>query len=162
MSRHLLIFDLDETLVHATKAELSIPHALEVTPYFVYLRPFYIELLEFCVQKFDLAVWSSSSDEYVQAVSSTLFSNKYPLKFSWSAKKCVQRADPHSNSYVYIKDLRKVQSAGYRVERITMIDDSPEKLKRQPGNLLQVKQFHGDQNDRELLRVLEILRTQHC
>jgi carboxy-terminal domain RNA polymerase II polypeptide A small phosphatase len=161
MNRHLVIFDLDETLVHATKTALAIPHALEVVPYFVYSRPFCAELLEFCAEKFDIAVWSSSSDEYVQAVSSTLISNRYPLKFAWSANKCVQREDPHSNSYVYIKDLRKVQSQGYPVERITMIDDSPEKLKRQPRNLLQVKPFQGETNDDELLRVLEILRTQH-
>lgn len=159
MSRHLVIFDLDETLVHATKEQLPSMPLVEVPPYFVHARPHHQDLIDFCAQHFDLAVWSSSSEEYVTAVSAALFAGKHPLKFCWSASKCVQREDPASNSYVYIKDLRKVQSLGYPVERITMLDDSPEKLKRQPRNLLQVKPFSGEPSDVELLRVLETLKS---
>ena len=44
-----------------------------------------------------------------------------------------------------------------------MIDDSPEKLRRQYGNLLRVSPFEGDDDDRELADILPFLdwiRTQ--
>jgi hypothetical protein len=63
--------------------------------------------------------------------------------------------DAQSNSYVYIKDLRRVQSHGYPVERITILDDSPEKIARQPRNHLRVKPYYGLDEDRELLAISE-------
>ena len=58
-------------------------------------------------------------------------------------ERCIQRVDAQSNGYVYIKDLRRVQSHGYLVERITIIDDSPEKIARQPRNHIRVKPYYG-------------------
>ena len=153
MPRRLVIFDLDETLVHSSKSKLPLDHSLIVDSYFVYERPYTRELLNFAAEHFDLAVWSSSSQEYVQAVVGHVFGTTYPLKFSWSVEKCVQRVDPASNAYVYIKDLRKVQSHGYLVDQITIIDDSPEKIQRQPKNHIHVKPYLGSSTDSELLVV---------
>jgi carboxy-terminal domain RNA polymerase II polypeptide A small phosphatase len=44
-----------------------------------------------------------------------------------------------------------VQRFGYPVERITIVDDSAEKVARQPRNHLKVSPFEGDANDVELL-----------
>jgi RNA polymerase II subunit A small phosphatase-like protein len=165
MPRRLVIFDLDETLVHATNRRLPFEPDFEVAPYFVYQRLYVHELLSFAAERFDLAVWSSSSTEYVAAVTARLFGTTYPLKFAWSVERCVQREDPRTNSYVYIKDLRKVQSQGYAVERITIVDDSHEKVKRQPRNHLHVKPFTGDRGDAELLAIkaaLEALSAKHA
>ncbi|WP_428001929.1 HAD family hydrolase [Acidovorax sp.] len=158
MQRKLVIFDLDETLVHATQVPLAGVHDMEVPPYFVYQRPFVHELLGFAFEFFDVGVWSSSSKEYVAAVTEHLFSN-YPLKFAWSVEKCVQRPDPRTNGYVYIKDLRKLQSLGFKPERITIIDDSPEKVQRQPRSHLPVKPFTGDFQDSELLEIKSALQS---
>jgi RNA polymerase II subunit A small phosphatase-like protein len=164
MSRRLVIFDLDETLVHATDTRLPFEPDFEVPPFFVYQRPYVHELLSFAAQRFDLAVWSSSSAEYVAAVTAKLFGATYPLKFAWAVERCVQREDPRTNGYVYIKDLRKVQSQGYAVERITIVDDSHDKVKRQPRNHLHVKPFTGERTDAELLAIksgLATLSAQH-
>ena len=157
MPRRLVIFDLDETLVHATEARLPFEPDFEVPPYFVYQRPHLHELLAFAAARFDLAVWSSSSNEYVAAVTKRLFGTTYPLKFAWSVERCVQREDPRTNNYVYIKDLRRVQSQGYAVEHITIVDDSPEKVKRQPRSHLHVRPFNGERTDAELLAVKSAL-----
>ena len=58
-----------------------------------------------------------------------------------------------------IKDLRKVRSQGYDLESIIMIDDSPEKIIRQPKNLLQISAFEGDQSDSELLTLIDRLKA---
>ena len=158
VQRKLVVFDLDETLVHASQVQLAGVHDMEVPPYFVYQRPFVHELLEFAFEFFDVGVWSSSSTEYVAAVTGYLFSG-YPLKFAWSVEKCVQRPDPRTNGYVYIKDLRKLQSLGFMPDHITIVDDSPEKVQRQPHSLLSVKPFAGDYKDCELLEIKSALQA---
>ncbi|WP_062114038.1 HAD family hydrolase [Collimonas pratensis] len=153
MKRRLLIFDLDETLVHATTVELSHVADFVLPPYFVYKRPFLSDLLTSVAPLYDLAVWSSSSKVYVDAVVAQVFEQKFDIKFAWAVEKCVQRIDIRSNGYVYIKDLRKIQSQGYSLDQITIIDDSPEKISRQPRNHIKIEPFLGQQNDRELLAV---------
>jgi RNA polymerase II subunit A small phosphatase-like protein len=155
----LAVFDLDETLVHATKVQLPYPHSFKVGQYFVYVRPFARELISASASWFDIAVWSSSSEQYVEAVTAELFGTPHPVKFSWSVSKCVQKIDHRSNGYVYVKDLRKVIKYGYAVDEIIMIDDSPEKLQRQPTRHLCLPAFTGDPSDRELLIVIERLNT---
>lgn len=157
MSRNLLIFDLDETLIHASTAKLSREPDFEYSPYLVYIRPFAYELIAKLASQYDFAVWSSASKEYVDAVVPHLFGKKHKLVFVWSVDKCVQRVDVRTNSYVYVKDLRKVQGQGYSIEQITMLDDSREKLVRQPRNHVLVRPYHGQEGDEELLALGEVL-----
>ncbi|SHH20546.1 HAD family hydrolase [Massilia sp. CF038] len=154
----LIVFDLDETLVHATEVPLAYPHAFQVGPYFVYVRPFAHELITFSSSHFDVAVWSSSSEAYVKAVTAELFGTTFPVTFSWAVSKCVQKVDAKSNGYVYIKDLRKVLKHGYAADEIIMIDDSPEKLQRQPARHLCLPAFTGDPADAELPRVIDRIK----
>ena len=149
--RDLLIFDLDETLVHARAMELPHAAAFRCTSYFVYVRPHFIEMLDQVAGLYDIAVWSSSSRSYVDQVVSQIFPSHLRLRFAWCVDQCIQRADPHSGGYVYIKDLRKAQKFGYAVDRMIMVDDSTEKVARQPRNHLLVSPFEGDADDQELL-----------
>jgi carboxy-terminal domain RNA polymerase II polypeptide A small phosphatase len=155
--RKLLIFDLDETLVHATTERLGHAHRLECEPYFVYQRPGVNALLRATSLYYDFAVWSSSSKQYVDAVVEVIFGSEFEVKFAWSVERCVQRVHPESNSYVYIKDLRKVQGQGYTLDRIVILDDSPEKIARQPANHLYIKPYLGQPDDGELLAITEEL-----
>ena len=157
MARKLAIFDLDETLVHATTVALERSADFQCPPYFVYRRPCIAELLTTVAPLYDIAVWSSSSQAYVDAVVALVFGKAFDVKFAWAEDRCVQRVDVRSHGYVYIKDLRKVQGQGYAVEDITMVDDSPEKVARQPRNHLQVKPYFGDVKDRELLVIADEL-----
>lgn len=155
----LIVFDLDETLIHATEMPLPYSHAFQVGPYFVYTRPFASELIKFCASHFEVAVWSSSSERYVGSVTAELFGTRFPVAFSWAVSKCVQKVDPRSNGYVYVKDLRKVMKHGYAADEIIMIDDSPEKLQRQPTRHLCLPAFTGDPTDTELLGVIERVKA---
>jgi len=153
----LLVFDLDETLVHATQCPLPAEALTQIGPYFVYARPHARRLLEFAAAQFDVGIWSSSSHAYVQHVLSHLLPEGFPLKFAWSVERCVQRPDAASGGYVYIKDLRKLRRLGYDPENVVIVDDSPEKVPRQPRSHLVVRPFTGDQADAELLRIQEAL-----
>ena len=155
----LIVFDLDETLVHATEVALPCAHSFRIGPYFVYVRPFASDLIRFCASHFDMAVWSTASERYVEIVTAELFGTSYPVAFSWAVSKCVQKVDPKSNGYVYIKDLRKALKHGYAADEIIMIDDSPEKLQRQPTRHLCLTEFTGDPCDTELLGVIERVKA---
>lgn len=159
LPRKLLIFDLDETLVHATPTVLGRVADFEFPPYFVYIRPHVHQLLAAMTSFYDFAVWSSSSRAYVDFVVAQLFGTKFKLEFVWSVERCIQRVDTRSNGYVYIKDLRKVQSQGYDVSQITILDDSPEKIARQPNNHLRIAPYLGQDGDQELNRIRELLMT---
>jgi RNA polymerase II subunit A small phosphatase-like protein len=91
----------------------------------------------------------------VETVTAKLFGTAFPLVFSWGASKCIQKTDPKSNGYVYVKDLRKAMKHGYAADEIITIDDSPEKLQRQPTRHLCLPAFTGDPLDTELAEVIE-------
>lgn len=157
MSRNLIIFDLDETLVHASTVELSRAADFECPPYFVYVRPYVRDLLTAVAPFYDMAVWSSASKEYVRVVVDQIFGTAFEVKFAWTVERCTQRVDVRTNSYVYVKDLRKVQGQGYAVSQITILDDSPEKIVRQPRNHMKLSPYLGQDGDVELLRISTIL-----
>jgi len=159
MPIRLIVFDLDETLVHATAVPLPHPCDFRVDDYGVHVRPFASELIGFCASRCAVGVWSSADARYVEAVTERLFGAAAPVQFSWSVSKCVQRIDPKSNGYVYVKDLRRLMKHGYAVDEILMLDDSPEKLQRQPARHLHVPPFTGDPGDAALLDVIERVRT---
>jgi RNA polymerase II subunit A small phosphatase-like protein len=139
--------------------ELGRPADVLFPPYFIYKRPFVNELLARVSSRYDFAVWSSSSTEYVDFLVPLLFGH-FPIKFAWGADRCIQRVDMRSNGYVYIKDLRKVQKFGYALDQITILDDSPEKIIRQPRNHMLISPFEGSDTDDELLKITNDLLRQ--
>jgi RNA polymerase II subunit A small phosphatase-like protein len=64
----LLILDLDETLIHASAELIRDDYDFQVYHYFLYKRPGLDTFLRLCAQYFRLAIWSSASDDYVNAV----------------------------------------------------------------------------------------------
>lgn len=150
MNKKLLILDLDETLIHAVEEPLSYACDFSFDRYFVYLRPYLKEFLEFTRTYFEVAVWTSSGSEYASAVVESVFGDDYPLSFVWSRERCVQKFDPEYYEYIYVKDLAKVKKKGYKLDQILVLDDTPKKLMRHFGNLIKIEPFEGDQADREL------------
>jgi carboxy-terminal domain RNA polymerase II polypeptide A small phosphatase len=112
-------------------------------------------------QHYDFAVWSSASAPYVSEVAAHLFGDRFRLKFISSVERCIQRVDIRSNGYGYIKHLRKVQGQGYGLDQITMLDDSPEKISRQPRNHLKVSPYFGNPNDNALADIAKVLAACH-
>ena len=159
MERPLLILDIDETLLFATEKPLDRPHDFLVGSYRVYKRPNLDKFLSTVNEWFDLAVWTSSGEEYATMVIRQLFLGSNELRFQWSRQRCTRRFDPETREEYWIKDLKKVKKIGFDLDKILMIDDSPEKLQRQYGNHIHVNQFVGDQKDSELEKLLPFLES---
>ena len=158
--RILLVLDLDETLVYATEKALERPADFKVAQYHVYQRPHLDTFLEACAGWFDVAVWSSASDSYVEAVVANIFPHPHRLKFVWGRSRATYRHVGYNDEYQiasydpehfhYIKTLSKVRRKGWPLERVLIVDDTPEKCIRNYGNAIYPAPFEGDPEDKEL------------
>lgn len=152
----LLVLDLDETLVYASEEPLERPADFKAGRYHVYKRPGLQAFLERSLEAFTVGIWTSSSREYAGAVVDELFPQPGELAFVWTRERCVRRLHPEMHDHFWIKDLKKLKQR-YPLEKILMVDDTPEKLVRNYGNHVLVREFTGDPADRELVLLLPFL-----
>ncbi len=165
----LLILDLDETLIYATENPLSRPPDFQVLGYYVYKRPYLEEFIRGCNQHFTLAIWSSASDDYVEAIVKQIIPSNIALAFVWGRSRCTFCATTHVfnldhyvdyfNHYNYIKVLKKVTKRGYSLERVLIVDDTPSKAKRNYGNVIYPTEYNGELTDQELPLLLTYLHS---
>ncbi|WP_034345678.1 HAD family hydrolase [Deinococcus misasensis] len=148
----LLILDLDETLMHASQGLQGEPD-FNMWDYQVKVRPHLQRFLEVAFEHFDVAVWSSSSADYAALAVEHLFPEPAKLKFLWARERCTYCWDAEVQDFVWAKRLYKVKRLGYGLERVLVIDDSPEKFRTAYGNLIRVSPFYGDPHDQELIRL---------
>jgi TFIIF-interacting CTD phosphatase-like protein len=161
--RKLLILDLDETLIFATETPLEREADFRVGRYHVYRRPFLSDFLTGILERFTVAVWTSSSPDYAAAVVAAIFPAPARLAFVWASDRCSTRRCPNDGSYYSRKPLIKVRRRlGYAREHILVVDDTPRKWEQSYGNLIAVRPFEGDPNDEELrLLSLYLDRLRH-
>src|SRR5687768_16437690 len=157
MSKQLLILDVDETLVYGDEKPLARAADFRIGPFHVYRRPFLREFVAAVSDWFDLAVWSSASGSYVHGVVENVFGVPNALRFVWACNRCTRRYHAELQEHYYAKNLSKLRKLGFQLERILMVDDSPEKLAQHYGNHIRVSPFTGDESDRELEALLPFL-----
>lgn len=158
-SNILILFDLDETLIHATTTALDyIPH-FTFDSYFVYERPGVRDFLTAIAQHFSIGIWSSAGDVYVQQIVQQLLPSTLAPVIVWGQSKCSLKRDMTYDTYVYEKRLDKLKKKGFRMEQILIIDDSPEKARTNYGNAIYIKAFIGSRDDIELQHLYHYLLT---
>ncbi len=149
MDLPLLILDLDETLIFSTEVALSHRHDFECTKFKVYKRPGVDRFIRAVSGLYNLAVWTSSTSDYAECIAERLFRD-LSLEFLWSRGKCTRRFDHENQEHYWVKNLKKVKKLGIELERVLVVDDTPQKLERSYGNLVCVAEFSGDPADVEL------------
>jgi TFIIF-interacting CTD phosphatase-like protein len=155
----LLILDLDECLIHAHESPLDRPGDFLVGPYHVYKRPHVDQFLTTASQWYQMAIWSSGSTDYVQAIVSQLKPAAFGCQFVWGRERCTRRYDHDVGEEAFIKDLKKVKRLGFSLEKILFVDDTHSKLARNYGNAIYIPPFEGAFDDEELLKLLRYLET---
>jgi len=93
-ARKLFILDIDETLLYATKEALDRPADFLVHDYFIYLPPHLQRFLAYALDRFHVAVWTSSGPLYAGKVLDRIFPSRDALDFVWTAERCTTRFDP--------------------------------------------------------------------
>jgi len=155
----LLILDLDETLIHARENPLEIEHDFRVFQYYVYTRPNLKWFLEMVSKSYRLGIWSSANDKYVDEIVKLIKPTKVNLEFVWGGSKCTLRRDYNLDNYIKEKRLKKLKKYGNTLERMLIVDDTPEKLKSNYGNAIYVKPFEGNIEDKLLLNLYDYLES---
>lgn len=166
----LLILDLDETLIHASADALRPDFDFQLYHYYVDKRPYVREFIDYCSQHFQLAVWSSASDDYVQEVVRRIFPPEVRLEFVWGRSRCTPTLIPytdgfgfynldHSSQYEYAKRLKKVRKLGYDLQQVLIVDDTPFKVLSSYGNAIYPKPYLGQTDDTELVSLSRYLET---
>ena len=141
----------------------------KIFDYYVYERPYLIQFLNQVKLDYNLAIWSSAGDDYVEEIIRQTRLNKYEFKFVWGRSKATYRINFEQDDfqdyradyshYHYVKPLKKVKKLGYKIERILIVDDSPHKSKLNYGNAIYPKSYVGDVEDDELLRLSKYLSS---
>ena len=156
--RLTVVFDLDETLIDGSQSIPAEKADFMSGPYRCMVRPRALDLIEECLEKYNVRVWTSAGVHHATSVVEALFEDPEHLHFVWSAERCTDWRDFELNEMVSIKDLRKLKRLRLDLNRIVAIDDSTEKHQRNFGNLLRVRPWTGEQEDTELLDVATYLR----
>ena len=126
-------------------------------------RPHLAEFLDFAFANFAVGVWSSATESYVAVAVREVIGRAAALRFVWSVERCTRRFDGERHEEYWVKDLKKLRRLGYSLDRILFVDDSPEKLERNFGNLVPVQPFFGDAADSELRDLVPFLdRLRGC
>jgi len=159
MAAILLILDLDETLIHWTMEPLGRPADFRAGTYPVYVRPGAGEFIAFCRTHFRVAVWTSSTELYAQAIVGELFGTDHRLEFIWTRERCTEARHVESWTLTpsWEKDLAKLRDEGFALEQILVVDDSARAHRRNFRNLIPVLPFLGGIPDRELSRLARYL-----
>lgn len=158
-SDKLIILDLDETLIHATQSELDIPYNFRFDKYFVYERPHLRQFLSDLSKHFTIGIWSSAGDEYVNEIVSHIKRDNVDFEIVWGRSKCSLKRDLVFDTYGFEKRLDKLKKKGFKLEQVLVVDDSPSKSRTNYGNAIYIKEFTGDQSDRELQFLYDYLLT---
>ncbi|KAK7295474.1 hypothetical protein RJT34_18383 [Clitoria ternatea] len=112
----------------------------------IFKRPFYLEFLSFCFEKFEVGVWSSRTRKNVDSIINYLMGNmKKRLLFCWDLSHCTEtsfKTLENKHKPLVFKDLRKIWEKhdpnlpwekGYFNETNTLLlDDSPYKALLNP------------------------------
>lgn len=162
----LLIFDLDETLIHATKNILKPEIDFKIGEFNIYKRPDVDEFLDKCFQNYKVAIWSSADDEYVKETVKQLIPEYHKLEFIWTRLNCSVKVvkKPILEGFDYggfykehqwIKPLRRIKQKGIGLKAMLIIDNSPYKVVESKENALIIKSFEGEESDNELNKLYD-------
>jgi RNA polymerase II subunit A small phosphatase-like protein len=167
----LLIFDLDETLIYFDLPSYT-EHIPDPPDYFAvgyvgWLRPHAKEIVRELAEHYELAAWSSASMGYIVAMfNETKLFEGVELSFVWDSMKCTLRRcwdefprwpNINQGDQYYVKKLSKVAKLGYNIERMLIVDDSPEKAEENLGNLVSIRSWQKQDGDVELLALRDYL-----
>jgi TFIIF-interacting CTD phosphatase-like protein len=157
----LLVLDLDETLIHTNenpRFHKDVQPDFSISGgYLVCLRPGVQDFLEFCFTSFrEVMIWTAGTEDYAYEVL-----NKFtdPSRFVriWDRGRCSPQQDLECFSTYWRKDIAKITRMGYDKEKILCVDDTARNFDRSYGNLIQVRPFHGDPQDTELVLLQKYL-----
>ncbi|CAL9235765.1 unnamed protein product [Arabidopsis halleri] len=144
--KKLLVLSLSGLLLHRVhikemrkKPKNRSPDA-SCGPNLVYKRPFAEAFMKFCLERFEVGIWSSACEKNVDIILSIVLENlQDKLLFVWDQEECTDSGfKTLENRYkpLFFKDFSKVFQCfkGFSASNSIFIDDEPYKALRNPDN----------------------------
>lgn len=175
MAVELVVLDLDETLIHANYNEPYGDADFFVDEYSVYKRNGLDKFLAGLFSRYKVGIYTLATKPYAEMVLDNILRPDQRVEFLFDRKRCVRSFNsmhggslPYSGLYsggsspvTYSKSIKKVKKLGYDIDRVVVLDDSPEVWARSYGNLVQVAPFFGELQDDELAHALSFVDSLH-
>ena len=147
--RHLLVLDMDETLLHASvtptssfdqrfRVRMDGGQCIDV---YVKFRPHVEEFLAACSRHFEVAVFTASIGPYANQVLDHLDPHGEYVHHRLYREHCTEIDGS------YVKDLSR---RGRPIHRVAIVDNSPTAYAMHPQNAIPITSWFDDQTDREL------------
>lgn len=149
-----IVFDLDETLIHATPIP---PYGLEDNGFFTILvrrkkffvqtRPNLLLFLEKISKLFNICIFTSSDQRYANKIIDKILPNVTKC-CRFFRDSCIEMC-----GYL-VKDLNLINASP---KQVLLVDDSVGSALKNPSNLVKIKPWSGEKDDRVLEDLLFIL-----
>ncbi|XP_051529454.1 CTD small phosphatase-like protein 2 isoform X2 [Myxocyprinus asiaticus] len=147
-----LVLDLDETLVFSSlnmisDAEHTFSTRFQDHKYKVYLilRPYVKEFLQAMTKHFEMFVYTSAKKEYAEKIVDILDPNKKLFRHRLYQDDCACVLGH------YIKDLSVLERD---LSKTVILDNAPHTFPYHLMNMIPIKSWFGDQEDRELQKLI--------
>ena len=161
--KRCLVLDLDETLIfaHSESGDQGYDERIDLYigqsqthSIFVYYRPFLKEFLEYVGSKWEIGVFTSSSNIYANAILERIDpENKY-FSFRLFKTACYRDCNNH-----LVKDLEILGNRA--LKDVVMVDNSIDSVIYQLDNCVPCVPFFGDAKDQELVSLAKFLDMIH-
>ncbi|MDZ4835183.1 MAG: HAD family hydrolase [Candidatus Melainabacteria bacterium] len=153
----LIIFDLDETLIHSRQEPLGRDADYVLERLHVYFRPNAVELILAASKNHEIAVWSAGSPLYVDSIVSQIFPAHLEPLFIWNREHCSAKFEISYLQTMFSKDLHKMRDFGYDLKNTLIIEDDPLKIRDFGANAIIVSQYFGEEGDDELSGLVQFI-----
>lgn len=165
----LLILDLDNTLIESvdfdqidfsTLPDDLIRFYIAEFNMMIFVRPKLFKFISRCQDMgYDIGIWSAGVESYVKAITDMLFSHVNTV-FRFCRTQCLKLDIDGKQNLTKPLDIIWEKYEKYSANNTVVIDDLKSMYMFNPDNLIEIKPFHYlDINDRELLKLLPLLKT---
>ena len=182
-----IIFDLDETLVQTLDINFSdnkkyiienpsisnmsiinIPDNNRTT--FLYIRPYFLKLIEFCFRHFNVSFWTAGTEQYCQSIIDVLLTKEQQLKtkiilsrVSNENRKIMDLKSGEIYSIEYYKEQKPLHflwnhkdfKHNFNMKNTLIIDNSQNVTKHYPYNSILVESYCRLNEDDDILFLLK-------
>jgi Dullard-like phosphatase family protein len=153
-NKPLLILDLDETLIHSDLECKFVAHDIYIEtdsgiiP--VNIRPNLFEFLDFCVDHFDLVIYTASCSDYADPILDYLEKDKKYFKRRFYREHCILYRN------LYLKDLSIFNKP---LTQTLIVDNCIFSFAYYLSNGVLITSFYNDAEDLDLLSLVEFFKS---
>jgi RNA polymerase II subunit A small phosphatase-like protein len=155
--RILIVFDLDETLIHSTLNESDRPADFMFREHYVYVRPHLNTFFKKSNEHFDFAIWTNGGEAYTCDILKKIIPSFIGLRFVWPKSMFVNGVPQTLDTLRAPKNLRRLIVNGFEPSKVLIVDDNPDDSVIEFGNVIQLHPYRGQTDDCELLLLLKYL-----